>query len=640
MFASRKVRIRQVGRPWAMLMGLLAVAAASGAAEPPVRQILLLQSFNRGNLVLDDFTSNFRVELEQRAGGPVNFVQVVVGPTGFVSAPEQSVVDYIRSTFADRPKPDLVMSTGAPAAAFARKYRQQLFPDRPLLFASIDQRFVDDATLAGNESAVGVAGDYPAIVDDILQLLPRTRQVFMIVGRGPIRDLWRRTLEEQFVRFRGRVTFIWSDDLSFPEITRRTSRLPENSAIFFMTLGTDAAGAAYADDRVLADLRASANAPIFSAHSVYLGHGIVGGRLMAMEDLSRRTSDVAYRILAGASPDSVRVPAQRQGQPVFDWRELKRWNIPESRLPPGSVVKFRGPTLWSEYRGTVLTAAAALVIQAMLIIGLLFERRARRVAESESRQNLSLAADVSRRETMSALTSSMSHELSQPLGAMMRNTEALQMMIDSRSATPESIDEILSDIHSDGVRAGQIMQRHRMMLRSRQLNERLVDLQDLVNDVLALIAHDMRARQVKVGINVPPASCVISGDPVLLQQVFVNLLMNAMDAMAEMPTGQRHITIGMEVRRANVEVTVRDTGRGLPEDLAAKLFTPFVTTKPHGLGIGLAIARTIVDAHRGTISACNHPEGGAIFTVTLRLSKAHESVPGRALGLAADASAN
>ena len=108
-------------------------------AQPAVRQVLVLQSFDRGNLVIDHFTGNFRVELDQRAGEPVNVVQVVVGPTGFVGAPEQAVVDYIRSTFADRPKPDLIVTVAGPAAVFARKYRQQLFPDTPLLFASVDR---------------------------------------------------------------------------------------------------------------------------------------------------------------------------------------------------------------------------------------------------------------------------------------------------------------------------------------------------------------------------------------------------------------------------------------------------------------------------------------------------------------------
>ena len=128
----------------------------------------------------------------------------------------------------------------------------------------------------------------------------------------------------------------------------------------------------------------------------------------------------------------------------------------------------------------------------------------------------------------------------------------------------------------------------------------------------------MRARQIEVTVNRPSSPCVINGDQVLLQQVLVNLLINAMDAMAEMPPARRHVTIASEVRAADVEVSVRDTGPGLPADIIGTLFTPFVSTKSHGLGIGLAIARTIVDAHGGTIEARNNPEGGATFTVTLR----------------------
>ena len=170
--------------PWVALAGWLVLGAVPCDAQPAVRNVLVLQSFNRGNLPLDYFTGNFRVDLDQRAGRPVNFVQVVVGPTGFVGAPEQAVVDYIRSIFPDRPKPDLIVTVAGPAAVFARKHRQELFPDTPLLFASVDQRFLRDAPLGENETAVAVANDFPGLVDDILQLLPQTRQVFMVMGSG------------------------------------------------------------------------------------------------------------------------------------------------------------------------------------------------------------------------------------------------------------------------------------------------------------------------------------------------------------------------------------------------------------------------------------------------------------------------
>jgi len=599
---------------------VLLLASAPSDAQPAVRQVLLLQSFGRGNVGVDQFTSNFRVELDQRAEGPVNVVQVVVGPTGSVGAPEQAVVDYIRSTFVDRPKPDLIVTVAGPAAVFARKYRRQLFPDTPTLFASVDQKYLGDLPLGDNETAVAAVNDYPRVIENILQLLPQTRQVFMVTGSGQVGQFWRRELENEFRRFHDRLTFVWFEDLSFREALLRTASLPDNSAILYIIFGTDGTGAAFADERLFAELHATANAPLFAGQSVYLGAGIVGGSLLSIDDLSRDTADVAVRLLNGESPGSVRVPPHVPGQPIFDWRELQRWGIAESRLPAGSVVRYRSPSLWQEYRYTILGAIGALAIQALLIVGLLYQRRARQRAELDSRRNLALAADANRRQTMSALTNAIAHELGQPLSSMIHNAHALQKMIATDGATPETIGEILSDIRGEGIQATQIIDRHRTMLRSHQLDKKPIDLHEVISESLALVAHDMRARQIQPIVNLSSNPCIIRGDQVLLGQVLVNLVMNAMDAMAETPPARRRLTIRTEVRAADVEVTVRDTGTGLPADINGKLFAPFVTTKTNGLGIGLTIARTIVHAHEGTIDARNNPEGGATFIVTLRRS--------------------
>jgi len=172
----------------------------------------VLQSFDRGNLVVDHFTTDFRFELDQLVGTPVNFVQVVVGPTGFVGAPDQGVIDYIRSIFPDRLKPDLIVTLAGPAAVFARKHRQELFPGTPLLFAAVDQRFLRGAPLGEDETAVAAINDFPALVNDILRLRPRTRQVFMITGSGALERYWHRVLDEEFKRFQNRLTFVWSEN--------------------------------------------------------------------------------------------------------------------------------------------------------------------------------------------------------------------------------------------------------------------------------------------------------------------------------------------------------------------------------------------------------------------------------------------
>ena len=600
-----------------LLSGLLVIAAASSEAQKAPKQVLMLHSLNRGNLVLDQFTGDFHVRLDQQAGKPVNVVQVVIGPTGFVGASNQALVDYVQSIYADRAPPDLVMTVGGPAAAFARRHRGQLFPEAPLLFASVDQRYLRDAPLGNNETAVPVVNDFPGLIDNILHLLPDTKQVFMVIGSGSLGRFWRGVLEGEFTRFRGRVTFIWSDQLSLPDILRRVASLPSHSAIVYLAFGTDAQGGAYADQQVLADLHAAANAPMFSAFTPLFGHGVVGGSMMSIGGLAGRTADVAGRLLNGAPPASLRSAPQSRGDPMFDWRELQRWGIPESRLPPGSVVQFRRPSLWDEYKWTVLAAITVLLLQTLLIARLLYERRARRRAEIDSRQNLSLAADADRRGTMSAMASSIGHELGQPLSAIRYNAQALQMMVTTNQAAPDETGEILADIQAEAILATKIIDRHRTLLRSHQLHKKPIELRCVIDESLALVAHDMRGRQVEVTLDVSSTPCVVEGDQVLLVQVLVNLLRNAVDALAAMPAERRHVTIRSAATAAGVEVSVSDRGAGLRAEIIATLFTPFVTTKSHGLGVGLAIAQRIVDAHGGTIGAHDNPGGGATFTVTL-----------------------
>ena len=157
--------------------------------------------------------------------------------------------------------------------------------------------------------------------------------------------------------------------------------------------------------------------PIYSSLDTYIGKGVVGGMMRSDISIATRVGEVTLRILEGEKPEDIPVEAARIS-PIFDWRQVQRWGIDPSSLPVASVIMFREPSVWDRYGGYIISAVALLAVQSLLIVGLLYERRARQRAEIESRRNLSLAADASRRQTMSALTSSIAHEVGQPLSSM------------------------------------------------------------------------------------------------------------------------------------------------------------------------------------------------------------------------------
>ena len=370
-----------------MVCASLLIAWSAGAAEADVRQVLLLQSFDRGTLVLDRFTADFRLHVDRRSTEPVTFTQFVVNPVGFHESPELAILDFLRAAFGGRRPPDLIVTTGGLAATFARKHRAQLFPDVPLLFAAVDQRFLRPPALSTNEAAVAVANNPIGVVADILRLLPDTQYVFVVQGAGALGRFWRQEVERDKASLGNRVQLLWPDEGSYAGILRRASTLPPRSAIFFQSFDVDGRGVTYSTERVLADIRAQANAPLFGALGAELGHGIVGGNLLDTDRLANVAADAAVAILQGTAPAELKIPVLQPGPPIFDWRELQRWGIRADRLPEGSIVHYREPSVWERFRWFIVAGASALIAQTLLISALMVNRVKRRRAEQSLRES-------------------------------------------------------------------------------------------------------------------------------------------------------------------------------------------------------------------------------------------------------------
>jgi PAS domain S-box-containing protein len=249
--------------------------------------------------------------------------------------------------------------------------------------------------------------------------------------------------------------------------------------------------------------------------------------------------------------------------------------------------------------------------------GLSLDITDRKQAAQEIVQQRVELAHVARVSAMGELAVSLAHELNQPLGAILRNAEAAELFLQASSPDLEEVRAILADIRKDDQRAGAVIDRMRTLLKRRKVEHSLLYLNVLADEVITLVRPEANSRNVRLTIepvsSLPPVSC----DRVQLQQVLLNLLLNAMDAMNDSTSDGRQITVRVQSAGTQVEVAVSDTGYGIPADKLAHIFEPFFSTKPNGLGMGLAISRNIIEAIGGNIRAKNNEAGGATFTFTL-----------------------
>ena len=221
---------------------------------------------------------------------------------------------------------------------------------------------------------------------------------------------------------------------------------------------------------------------------------------------------------------------------------------------------------------------------------------------------------ASRVAALGELTASIAHEVNQPLGAILSNAEAAELLLESESPPLDELRKILADIRNDDVRAGEIIHHIRLLMRKRAMKRGSLDVNELSAEVVRLMETEVQRRNVSLNTEFTAAPATIFGDRVHLQQVLMNLILNGMEAMVDMPAAERRLYVRTASNgQRRVEISVTDSGRGIPPEKLPRLFDSFFTTKENGMGLGLAIARSIIDAHHGRIFAENNSDGGATF---------------------------
>jgi signal transduction histidine kinase len=604
----------------------LIFTANAPAAEP--KRVLLVQSFGSAATPFTARLIAFEAELIAKMGDRVDLDEVSLDMARYADRDiQEAIVNYLQKRQA-KWQPDLVVPIGSSATIFVANYRERLFPETPILYV-VDRRLLPPGALEKNAAYIGQEIDLPGLLEDMLQVAPATKNVAVIVGTTPLEHYWQEAFQKAAEPLAGRMNFTYYSDLSFDQMKERVSTLPPDSYIVFLLLVRDAAGVTLNSDNALQRLHAVAHAPINSIFDHQLGLGIVGGRLYESERVGKEAAGVASRILNGESASSIPPRLFERLPPRYDWRELQRWKINEKLLPPGSTVLFREPTVWDRYRAWIIAGISICILQALLISGLLANLVKRRRAEHslmraevEARRHREQINLLGRVSLLGEMTASLAHELNQPLSAIITNANAGKRLIDRGREDPEILRDILVDVASDGHRANEIIQNVRNTIKKGDAIRRGINLNELVTNVAHVVRPDAAAYSCEVETSLAKDLPLIEGDPVQIQQVLVNLVSNAFDAMREIPPSQRKVEISTAGGGdGKVRLSVRDHGTGIRGEVHERLFDQFFTTKEQGLGMGLAIVRSIVEAHGGQIDVENVADGGARFHFTLPVTK-------------------
>lgn len=603
-----------------LILGVCMAATAASAAEDPARVLILnaLDPYLPAYLAID---GAMRANLASETGRRIVLFSEPLDAQRFaVDSLEPELLALLTKKYRALPI-DVVVTVTKPAFDFYVKHGQQLWPGSRLVFHGLPDPGNQLPTVP--PGAVGLVNrdDFGGTLDLARRLQPDARRVLVVSGVSPLdRELEDRA-RQTLPTVAGAAKLEFLTGLPQAELLDRVAKEPADTIILFLSQFRDRDGRPYLPRELLRAMTEVSAAPIYGLFETYVGSGVAAGSMEFYADRGRLVAQLVRDTVEGKPPAQAisSVPSRC----VADARALKRWKLDERLLPDGCDVRFVERPAWRQYLWQIVLALAVLVGQSLLIIGLFAQRRRRRIAEAESQTRLSAMAHMNRSVAMGGLAASIAHELNQPLGAIQNNAAAAQLLIQKDPPNLDEVAEILNDIKQDDKRASEVLVRIRNMLGKTATKVEAIDLNDAVGETMKLLAAEAVAKGVSMRTELEPGLPQVRADRVQVQQVILNLVLNAIEAMADPPAPKRQVLV--RSRRADerqAEVLVSDSGPGIAPDMLPRIFDAFVTAKPVGMGLGLSISRSIVEAHGGRLVAANPPEGGASFHFTLPFTTA------------------
>jgi signal transduction histidine kinase len=593
--------------PIVVLLGELALPA-SALAQGDHRIVLVLYSTRRDSefstISEGELPRILDVGLARNLDYYSEFIDVARFPE---SAYKVAFGDFLRLKY-QGVRIDLVIAMGDVAMEFVNTNRDSLFTETPVVFLA-NSRVTEGGA---NSTGLIVERDFSATLTLVEKLQPEVRNVFVVTGAAPADKDYENMVRAQAGPFESRLTFSYVSGLETTELERRLGSLPPRSIVYYLLVTEDGAGNKFHPLEYVDRVAAAANAPTYSWVDSTMDHGVVGGSLYTQREAATRIGQLALRVLRGERPDNIATSAVGLTVAQVDWRQLRRWGIDETRIPVGTLIRFREPSAWDRYKVYILAALAVLLLQSGLIAGLLIQRVRRRRVEAELRASqVELNTSYQRirdlggrllhaQETeRSRIARELHDDISQQASLLVIDLSLLRgaVQTETKNLTEEAFQR------AEGI----VKSVHDLSRRLHPAKLRLIGLVAALRD----LQHEMTQVNVPITFTHDRAPATLPQDVTLcLFRVVQEALQNALKY-----SHAHQVSVHLNGSASELALTITDDGVG------------FDVKSAWGKGLGLVSIGERVEAIGGTVEILSKPGAGTRVEVRVPLSVERDKEP-------------
>ncbi|WP_133192701.1 ATP-binding protein [Labrenzia sp. 011] len=592
----------------------LVLVSPASAAE--VRRVLILYESESTLFAAREIALGLQQQINQGNSTAIELYSEYLDMVRFQDTGHEDRIATFLAAKYENMQFDAIVAIGPGALLFALG-RLEWIPDRiPIVAGAVSQVTFDDIQNTSRIYGILNSFDVQETVDLAARLHPEAKRLVVLTGSSEFDHRWRDTAKSKLGATYAGMTVSHLSDLSLEDFKVAVSELPNDSLLLVLTVFTDADGRKFVPRDAAAEIIPLASVPTYGVYDSFVGTGIVGGQMETFVGIGKDVGKLVEGLIQGQRPsEHLKLSSAK---PVLDWRQVERWNIDQALLPDDALLENYEPSLWERYRWQIVIGLAIILLQSATILALvLLERWRRRTSKELSLERLQLA-HMSRVSQLGQLSGSIAHELNQPLTSILTNVEAGLRMLDRKAAKPEDIRGILEDIASADKHATESVKGLRQLFLNKDVSCKPVNLNAAVTETLKLAKSELAARQTSASFSSTANKLTVRANFSQLQQITLNLVLNASEAVSHLPPSRRRIDIRTgHTPDGQSFLAVSDCGAGMTREMQETAFEPFVSQRSDGMGLGLPICRSIAQAHGGTLEFDRTREIGVRIVLTL-----------------------